>query len=222
MRQLQQNISLIKDIPRTSVLGIFLYKYNVGHYLSRYTVFIRIVKEKRRKINEKIKEGGRCMNWSLFVTFCILNVFNVIIQTIKSIATIKCNKYIAALINAVAYGLYTVVLVYMVCELPLWLKVIVISIANLIGVFIVKICEEKARKDKLWRLDATVHNDRVDILIQLLKQSDLKYSKIKIDGNESGIKCTEFHIYCPESKDTHAAKTALAAVKAKYFITETI
>lgn len=162
------------------------------------------------------------MNWSLFLTFCILNVFNVIIQTIKSIATIKCNKYIAALINAVAYGLYTVVLVYMVCELPLWLKVIVISIANLIGVFIVKICEEKARKDKLWRLDATVHNDRVDILIQLLKQSDLKYSKIKIDGNESDIKCTEFHIYCPESKDTNAAKTALAAVKAKYFITETI
>ena len=154
------------------------------------------------------------MDWSLFVTFCILNVFNVIIQTIKSIATIKCNKYIAALINAVAYGLYTVVLVYMVCELPLWLKVI--------GVFTVKICEEKARKDKLWRLDATVHNDRVDILIQLLKQSDLKYSKIEIDGNESGIKCTEFHIYCPESKDTNAAKTALAAVKAKYFITETI
>lgn len=162
------------------------------------------------------------LDWPLFTTFCVLNVFNVIIQTVKSIATIKCNKWIAALVNAVAYGLYTVVLVYTVCDLDLWLKVVVVALANLIGVFVVKVCEEKSRKDKLWRLDATVHNDRVDVLIQLLRQSKLKYSKIEIDGNESDVGCTEFHIYCPASKDTRAARNALTAVDARYFITESI
>ena len=53
----------------------------------------------------------------LLITFIILNTLNVIIQTIKSIATVKCKKFTAAIINAVAYGLYIVVTVYMLCEL---------------------------------------------------------------------------------------------------------
>ena len=42
------------------------------------------------------------MNEKLFITFCILNIANVIIQTVKSIATIKCKKTMAAIINAIA------------------------------------------------------------------------------------------------------------------------
>ena len=74
------------------------------------------------------------MNNTLLWVFIGLNVANVIIQTIKSIATIKCKPMSAAVINAVAYGLYTVVLVYMVCDLPLWAKVVVVGGANLVGV----------------------------------------------------------------------------------------
>ena len=51
----------------------------------------------------------------LIVIFILLNIANVIIQTVKSIATIKCGKGLASVINAIAYGLYTVVVVYMVC-----------------------------------------------------------------------------------------------------------
>ena len=72
------------------------------------------------------------MDWKLFWIFVILNIINVIIQTIKSIATVKCGKSMAALVNAIAYGLYTVVVVYMVCDLPLWLKVTVIAVCNLV------------------------------------------------------------------------------------------
>lgn len=42
------------------------------------------------------------MNIQLLLTFIILNILNVIIQTIKSIATVKCGKGIASIINAVA------------------------------------------------------------------------------------------------------------------------
>ena len=92
----------------------------------------------------------------LLITFIILNIFNVIIQTVKSIATVKCGKTAAAIINAVAYGLYTIVTVYMLCELDLWVKALIVAVCNLIGVYIVKLVEEESRKDKLWKVEATI------------------------------------------------------------------
>ena len=59
------------------------------------------------------------MNTKLLILFIALNIVNVIIQTVKSLATVKCGKTVAAIVNAVAYGLYTVVVVYTVCDLPL-------------------------------------------------------------------------------------------------------
>ena len=73
------------------------------------------------------------MNTQLLITFIIFNIINVIIQTVKSLATIKCGKTVAAVVNAIAYGLYTYIVVLTVCDLPLWLKVAVVGGANLIG-----------------------------------------------------------------------------------------
>ena len=160
------------------------------------------------------------MDWNLFWLFCVLNIFNVIIQTAKSIATIRCNKWIAALVNAFAYGLYTVVLVYMTCELELWLKVIVVALANLIGVFVVKACEEKAKKDKLWKIEATVRSNRAETLKELLNASDLAYSVVPVVGAQTDESYVVFNIYCPASSDSTAAGNALAAVNAKYFVGE--
>ena len=47
----------------------------------------------------------------MLILFIVMSIVNVIIQTVKSIATIKCGKLAAAVINAVAYGLYTYVIV---------------------------------------------------------------------------------------------------------------
>ena len=82
---------------------------------------------------------------TLLLTFILLNIANVIIQTIKSIATIKCGKGVAATVNAVAFGLYTVGTVYMMCELPLATKALIVAGCNLVGVYVVKYFEEKAR-----------------------------------------------------------------------------
>ena len=101
------------------------------------------------------------MDTKLLIIFIVLNIFNVIIQTVKSIATVKCGKTVAAIINAVAYGLYTIVTVYMLCELDLWLKAVIVAVANLIGVYVVKLLEEKARKDKLWKVEATLLNQNL-------------------------------------------------------------
>ena len=93
---------------------------------------------------------------NLLILFVVLNVVNVILQTAKSIATLRCGKTVAALANAIAYGLYTVVIIYTNCELPLVAKVAVVAVTNLIGVYVVKWVEEKLNKEKLWKVEATV------------------------------------------------------------------
>ena len=51
------------------------------------------------------------MNITLLITFIVLSIVNVILQTVKSIVTVKCGKFSASIVNAVAFGLYTVVTV---------------------------------------------------------------------------------------------------------------
>ena len=151
----------------------------------------------------------------LLITFIILNVINVIIQTVKSLATVKCGKTVAALVNAVAYGLYTVVVVYTVCDLPLWFKVVVVAVANLIGVYVVKLFEEKSRKDKLWKVEATVYEPQTENL-----HNDLNYSGIPHNYIENVGKYTVFNIYCATQKESSLVKDLLEFHKAKFFVSE--
>ena len=155
------------------------------------------------------------MDWKLFWIFVILNIVNVIIQTIKSIATVKCGKGMAAFVNAVAYGLYTVVVVYMVCDLPLWLKVVVIAICNLVGVFFVKWGEEKARKDKLWKVEATIPSYNTALLHKELTECEVKHNYVENIGN-----WTIFNLYCPNQEYSKTAKRILDRYGAKYFVSE--
>lgn len=158
------------------------------------------------------------MNWNLFWIFVILNVVNVIIQTVKSIATIKCGKCSAAVVNAVAYGLYTVVIVYTICDLPLWLRALVVAVANLVGVYVVKLIEEKKRKDKLWKVEATLRSQNIepqydDCIIEL-KESGIPFNYI--DANKYII----VNCYCATQKESLAVKSILNKYNAKYFVSE--
>lgn len=154
------------------------------------------------------------MNELLF-TFIILNILNVIIQTVKSIATIKCGKGTAALVNAVAYGLYTVVTVYMMCELELWLKALVVALANLIGVYVVKYFEEKSRKDKLWKVEATVLRGWTKELHRALVIAEIPHNYLENVG-----KYTLFNIFCETQAQSTKAKHILDSFEAKYFVSE--
>ena len=92
----------------------------------------------------------------LIILFAVLNVINVVMQTIKSIATVKCGKTLAALINAITYAFYTVVIIYMVCNLPLWVKMLIVGAANFVGVYVVKMMEQKMEKEKLWKVEMAI------------------------------------------------------------------
>ena len=154
------------------------------------------------------------MDYELLIVFIVLNIVNVIIQTVKSIATIKCGKGMASVVNAIAYGLYTVVVVYTVCDLPLWLKVVVVGLCNLVGVFCVKWGEEKARKDKLWKVEATVKPCEFEAIKTYCEVADLPFSYIDIN------KYILFNFYCATQKESAIVKDLLDKHNAKYFVSE--
>lgn len=152
----------------------------------------------------------------LLVLFIVLSVVNVILQTFKSLATVKCGKVGAALVNATAYGLYTVVLVYTNADFPLWEKVLVTAVCNLVGVYIVKAIEEKARKDKLWKVETTVNCDDTFKVRLALRDAGLSYSVISTNTKDRSV----FNIYCPTKKESEKVKEILGNFDAKYFVTE--
>ena len=158
------------------------------------------------------------MDTKLLLVFISLNIANVIIQTVKSIATVKCGKGVAAIVNAVAYGLYTVVTVYLMCELSLGLKALIVALCNLVGVYVVKWAEEKARKDKLWKIEATIHNEGIDPhyddCLVALRNADIPHNYI--DANKYLI----INVYCATQAESRVAKAILDQYNAKYFVSE--
>jgi uncharacterized protein YebE (UPF0316 family) len=156
------------------------------------------------------------MNWELLLTFIILNIANVIIQTVKSLATVKCGKGVAAVVNAVAYGLYTIVTVYMLCDLELYLKASIVALCNLVGVYVVKWLEEKARKDKLWKVELTTKAESTKDLHTNLKDLNIPHNFVENVGNY-----TIFNIYCATQKESALVKDIANRYKAKYFVAET-
>ena len=155
------------------------------------------------------------MNTNLLITFIILNIINVITQTIKSIATVKCGKGVAAIVNAVAFGLYTIVTVYMLCELPLMWKAGIVALCNLVGVFLVKWAEEKARKDKLWKVEFSVKETEVNGLAKYLEEFNISFNYIENIG-----KYTIFNTYCATQRESAFVKELATRYNAKYFVTE--
>lgn len=135
---------------------------------------------------------------NLLVLFIILNVINVILQTAKSIATVKCGKTVAAIANAAAYGLYTIVIIYTVCDLPLWQKVLIVAGANFVGVFIVKWIEQKLEKEKLWKIEMAIPIKDFNHLKVVTK---LEADKISYCSFISG-KYKIFNCYCMTREQT--------------------
>ena len=161
------------------------------------------------------------LNWfgfefSTFLwVFIVLNVVNVIIQTVKSIVTVNGGKMSAAIINAVTYAIYTVVVVFMTAEgLGILWKAIIIGIANFGGVYVVKLIEEKSRKDKLWKVEATVPREVALDLVRELKANDLPYNYVDIN------KYYLFNVYCATQAQSAKVKEVLNTYNAKYFVSE--
>lgn len=163
------------------------------------------------------------MNWFSFElstflwVFIILNIVNVIIQTVKSIVTVNGGRWSASIVNAVAYGLYTVVVVYMNADgLGIFWKALIIGLANLVGVYVVKLIEEKSRKDKLWKVEATIDSYLILDLHRILNEGGVPHSWLNIGTTDRVL----LNCYCNTKADSELVKELLNSADAKYFVSE--
>ena len=146
--------------------------------------------------------------------FALCTAVNVILSTIKSILTVKGGKLSASFINAITYGFYSYVIVLTSADgMPIWLKMAITAICNFIGVYLVKWIEEKARKDKLWKVELTVptrYTNTIDFDLH-----DVPHSYIELSD-----KHTLFNFYCATQKESAKVKAIANQYEAKYFVAE--
>jgi hypothetical protein len=98
------------------------------------------------------------------ILFIALNLVNVVLQTIKSIVTIKNGKIIASITNATCYAFYYIIMKQLadVDMIPLILTVVG---TNLIGVYVGKLIVEKFSKPQLSRIELTLKKaDRIRLV----------------------------------------------------------
>ena len=157
---------------------------------------------------------------TLFWEFVILNFVNVLINTARSLTTIKGGKWIASIMNALCYGYYTVIIVITATyEMPLIIKCIAVAVVNFVGVFTIKFCEEKFRKDRLWIFNATakVTNEKLDNVVALLKKADVKLVYNAVVENE----LYTLQIFSNTQKESEMIRSILDNYSIKYCAIET-
>ena len=91
--------------------------------------------------------------------YLVLQEVYVILNTVTNIAKIKCSKLIASLTSAICYGFYVIVVVATASNQPIWVKMLLTAVTNVVGVYIGMWVMEKLRKDKLWKIEITIRDE---------------------------------------------------------------
>ena len=150
------------------------------------------------------------------ILFIVCTFANVVISTIKSVMTIKGGKVNAAIWNALGYGLYAYIVV-MTANAPISTlgKVLITVGCNLIGVYGVKLVEEKLRKDKMWRIEMTVRDYNAIHLHDALTAAHISNHYVNAGTH------TVFTCYCENKEATETALECGKLYNAKCFANET-
>jgi hypothetical protein len=144
--------------------------------------------------------------------FTILTVINVTLSTIRSLATIKCGKWVSALANAVCYGFYPLIVMLTAKDMvTIVANMIITALANFVCVWIIKYVEEKARKDKMWKVEMAIPNS-----------GNIEW--LKADFENNGIPCNYitvgswvmFNCYCMKQEQTARVVDIAKALGGKY------
>ena len=154
------------------------------------------------------------MDYKFLAVFFGLSIVNVVFATIKSLVTINGGKMTASLISGGYFAFYNIMMVYTVADFPMWQKCVITFVCNVVGVFVVKWGEEKARKDKLWKVEATVDKADFETNKELLDLFKVPHNYIDIG------KYVILNFYCATGKQSETVKSLLNEMNAKYFVAE--
>ena len=149
--------------------------------------------------------------------FSIATVVNVTLSTIRSLCTINGGKWISATTNAICYGFYPlIVMLTAKGTVDIVVNMIITAVANFVCVWLIKLVEEKSRKDKLWKFEATFeHNDD---LLEIIKDT-CRFGKIPYNYIDIG----QYYIvnfYAKSQKESLFIGKIINTHNGKYFVSE--
>lgn len=154
---------------------------------------------------------------NMLVLFFIVSLTNVMLQTTKTILTVKSTRLAAALINAIAFGFYTIV-IRLITDVPLVWSASLTVVANLFGVYLSLCLLDKFKKDKLWKITITCNlKDSLPITNELLHYK-IGYTLANVFYGEEIL--NELNIYSKNQKESQIVKEILENFKIKHHITE--
>ena len=149
------------------------------------------------------------MNAIIF--FALMTVINVTLSTIRSLCTIKGGKWLSAITNAVCYGFYPlIVMLTAKGTVGIIVNMCITAIANFVCVWVIKLVEEKARKDKMWKVELAIPHNLVGIAIEELKNYKIPFNYIGVGS------WAMFNCYCMTQKDTDYVIGVSKAHNGKY------
>ena len=135
--------------------------------------------------------------------FTVATIINIILSTIRSLCTIKGGKMISAITNAVCYGFYPLIVMLTAKDtVSIITNMVITAIANFVCVYAIKLIEEKARKDKLWKVEMAIPVMYADKVIEKLKSIE---HFIPFNYNYLGKWCV-FNCYCDKQSQTAVVK----------------
>lgn len=152
------------------------------------------------------------------VWFGLFTMINVVLQTMKSILTVKSGRQVAAIINAATYGFYTIVLKQL-ADVPMVTSVIVTVVCNYVGVQIAIFILDRFKKDKMWIFEVTYLGNDIANFVSALENAGLKY--VMNDAQYMGGACQCLRIFAPTQLESSIASNILKGVNARYCVTET-
>ena len=93
------------------------------------------------------------------IIFIIATIINVTLSTIRALCTIKGGKWLSATTNAVCYGFYPlIVMLTAKGTVDIIINMLITAVVNFVCVWVIKLIEQKARKDKMWKVEVAVPN----------------------------------------------------------------
>ena len=152
------------------------------------------------------------MMTKVVVIFIVCSLVNVILSTLKTLIMVNAGEKMSILINAVCYGFYTLV-VKQLGSVDYVTAVVVTIIANVVGVWISYRIMNLFKKDKVWRITATLKNkEQFAECVENLKKYNIGFSYVEMTR--------AIDIYSYNQKESQIIKNILKNYEYKYFIQE--
>ena len=156
------------------------------------------------------------MNINFILLYIVLCFVNVVLQTVKSLCTVKCSTFVSACANAIAYGLYTYVIVFTNADgISLFGKALICASTNFIGVYMANFIFKTAFSHPIrWKIEVSIPAIDAPRFLDTLEENGIEYY---LCGNYADW--LSYAVFCPTQTESKIVRLALPDA-AKYNIVE--